>query len=258
LIIDYLCLYLNVNLKNNGVLNFKPILLLSKNGIGKSSFLRKLSNIFNLYNNFINYSSITTPSEISGLTPMWRTGNVGFIAQCINNNNVYNPIIILEELDKANKNHYNGNIFTPLFDLLEKRSASIFYENGLATNINFSYVNFIATANNLSEVNFGILNRFKIFEIEEPKDLDMFNIVNSIYKDYLEEDLFKNLTINEDGIRSISNACVLSNIKNVRAISKMIEDILIDGLNNLIDNNLESFEIDYLSDKYLMENKTLH
>lgn len=257
-VIDYLCLYFNVNLKNNGVLNFKPILLLSKNGIGKSSFLRKLSNIFNLYNNFINYGSITTPSEISGLTPMWRTGNVGFIAQCINNNNVYNPIIILEELDKANKNHYNGNIFTPLFDLLEKRSASIFYENGLATNINFSYVNFIATANNLSEVNFGILNRFKIFEIEEPKDLDMFNIVNSIYKDYLEEDLFKNLTINEDGIRAISNACVLSNIKNVRAISKMIEDILIDGLNNLIDNNLESFEIDYLSDKYLMENKTLH
>jgi len=257
-VIDYLCLYLNVNLRNNGILNFKPILLLSKNGIGKSSFLYKLSNIFNLYNNFINYGSITTPSEISGLTPMWRTGNVGFIAQCINNNNVYNPIIILEELDKAAKNHYNGNIFTPLFELLEKRSASIFYENGLATNIDFSYVNLIATANNISEVNFGILNRFKIFEINEPKDIDMFNIVNSIYKDYIEEDIFKNLTINEEGIRSISNACVISKIKNIRSISKMIEDILIDGLNNLIDNNLESFEIDYLSDKYLIENKTVH
>ena len=257
-VIDYLCLYLNVNLRNNGILNFKPILLLSKNGIGKSSFLNKLSNIFNLYNNFINYGSITTPSEISGLTPMWRTGNVGFIAQCINNNNVYNPIIILEELDKASKNHYNGNIFTPLFELLEKRSASIFYENGLATNIDFSYVNLIATANNISEVNFGVLNRFKIFEIDEPKDIDMFNIVNSIYKDYIEEDIFKDLKINEEGIRAISNACVISKIKNIRAISKMIEDILIDGLNNLIDNNLESFEIDYLSDKYLIENKTIH
>lgn len=257
-VIDYLCLYLNVNLRNNGILNFKPILLLSKNGIGKSSFLNKLSNIFNLYNNFINYGSITTPSEISGLTPMWRTGNVGFIAQCINNNNVYNPIIILEELDKASKNHYNGNIFTPLFELLEKRSASIFYENGLSTNIDFSYVNLIATANNISEVNFGVLNRFKIFEIDEPKDIDMFNIVNSIYKDYIEEDIFKDLKINEEGIRAISNACVISKIKNIRAISKMIEDILIDGLNNLIDNNLESFEIDYLSDKYLIENKTIH
>lgn len=257
-VIDYLCLYLNVNLRNNGILNFKPILLLSKNGIGKSSFLNKLSNIFNLYNNFINYGSITTPSEISGLTPMWRTGNVGFVAQCINNNNVYNPIIILEELDKASKNHYNGNIFTPLFELLEKRSASIFYENGLATNIDFSYVNLIATANNISEVNFGVLNRFKIFEIDEPKDIDMFNIVNSIYKDYIEEDIFKDLKINEEGIRAISNACVISKIKNIRSISKMIEDILIDGLNNLIDNNLESFEIDYLSDKYLIENKTVH
>ncbi len=257
-VIDYICLYLNVNLRNNGILNFKPLLLVSKNGIGKSSFLIKLSAIFDLYNNCINYGSITTPAELSGLTPMWRTGNIGFISKCINNNNVYNPIIVLEEIDKATKNDNNGNIFTPLFDLLEKRSASIFYENGLASNIDFSYVNLIATANKLSDVNFGILNRFKIFEINEPRDIDMFNIVNSIYKDYREEDIFKDLTINEEGIRAISNACVISNIKNVRAISKMIEDILIDGLNHLIDNNLENFEIDYLSDKYLMENKTIH
>lgn len=255
-VIDYLILSLKSNLRNSKILKFKPILLVGPNGIGKTSFLMDVSKIFNMSNNFINYGSLTTPTEICGLTSMWRTGQLGFVSKAININNVYNPIIILEEIDKTVKSSHNGNVYAPLYDLLEKRTSEMFFDNYLGVSLNMSHVNFLATANKLSNIDFGISNRFRIFNINHPEDKDIFDIVNSIYNNLIKEDIFDIVRIEKDGLRSIANSCISHKLKNIRAISKMIEDILMEGIENHEGNDV--FIIDYISDAYLNKNSTLH
>lgn len=255
-VIDYLILSLKSNLRNSKILKFKPILLVGPNGIGKTSFLMDVSKIFNMSNNFINYGSITTPTEICGLTSMWRTGQLGFVSKTININNVYNPIIILEEIDKVVKSHHNGNVYAPLYDLLEKRTSEMFFDNYLGVSLNMSYVNFLATANKLSNIDLGISNRFRTFNINYPEDKDIFDIVNSIYNNLIKEDIFDIVRIEEDGLRAIANSCISHKLKNIRALSKMIEDILMEAVENHEGNDI--FIIDYISDAYLNKNSTLH
>lgn len=255
-VIDYILLSVSSNLRKDKLLKFKPILLLGTNGIGKSTFINDLNNIFNLINNSINYGSITTPAEISGLTAMWRTGSVGFITKVINTNNFYNPIVIFEEIDKAVNESHNGNVLSPLYDLFEKRTAEKFYDNYLTQTMDFSNVNYIATANKIKNIDYGIINRFTVFNISPPNNSQIPKVVNSIYNNLIKNDLFDNIIIDEKGINSIINSIIAHKINNIRAISKMIEKILMEA--SLLHKSNDIFIIDYICDEYLTKKETLH
>ena len=255
-VIDYILISVNSNLRGSNILRFRPILLVGSNGIGKTTFINDLNAIFNLSNNTINYGSVTIPSEISGLTSIWRTGTSGFISKVVNLNSVYNPIVIFEEIDKSISGTHNGNVLAPLYDLFEKRTAKIFYDNYLGKTLDFSYVNYIATANNIKNIDYGIINRFTIFNIEKPKSEHMDNIIRSIYKELKKDDLYGNIVIDEEGIKSIINATIFHKINNIRAISKMIEKTLMQA--SLFNKNNDLFIIDYISDDYLNKDNTLH
>lgn len=255
-VIDYFDVSIRANLRKNNELKFKPILLIGDNGIGKSAFIDEINKIFKLSNNIINIGSITTPAEISGSTSLWNSGQPGFISKVITNNNVYNPIVILEELDKVMAGNHNGRIMSPLYDLFEKRSAEKFFENFYAIPLNFSDINFIATANTYENIDKGVLHRFKIFKIERPHEDELFDIVKSVYKNIKDNDLFDIVEINEVGLKAISNSFIHQKIRNVRVIYKFIEDILMEALyHNKTD---KVYVIDYLDDSYITHSNMVH
>jgi len=254
-VIDYLEVSIRANKRKNNKLKFKPILLMGNNGIGKSAFINELNKIFKLFNNTINIGSLTTPAEISGSTSLWKSAQPGFISKVIIQNNTCNPIIVLEEMDKVS-NRYNANILSPLYDLLEKNSASNFFENFFAVPFDFSNINFIGTANKYENIDKGILNRFRIFNISSPKEKDMYPIVKSVYKELKEDDIYDLIEINDNGLRAIANAFTDKNIFNIRALSKFIDDLL---MNAVMDNKEEeNYVIDNLDDSYITHSNTVH
>lgn len=255
-VIDYFDVSIRANFRKNNELKFKPILLIGDNGIGKSAFIDEINKIFKLSNNIINIGSITTPAEISGSTSLWNSGQPGFISKVIINNNVYNPIVILEELDKVMTSNTNGRIMSPLYDLFEKRSAEKFFENFYAIPLDFSDINFIATANTYENIDKGVLHRFKIFKIERPHEDELFDIVKSVYKNIKDNDLFDIVEINEVGLKAISNSFIHQKIRNIRVIHKFIEDILMEALyHNKTD---KVYVIDYLDDSYITHSNMVH
>lgn len=255
-IIDYLEICLKMNIRKDNALRFKPILILGNNGLGKSAFINEINNIFNINANTINIGNLTTPAEISGSTSLWSSGQPGFLSKTVIRNKCYNPIIVLEEVDKVITSHHNGRIMAPLYDLLEHRSASDFYENFFSVSFDFSYVNYIATANTLENIDKGIINRFRVFTVNNPKEEDLLAVVNSIYSQLKKDSLFDLVEIDALGLRAISNAFIHNEIRNVRKISKFIEDLLMEAA--LANDSDEVFVIDYLDDGYTAHSKTIH
>lgn len=253
-VIDYLEVSMRANKRKNNALKFKPILLIGDNGIGKSAFINEVNKIFKIFNNTINIGSLSTHSEISGSTSLWKSAQPGFISKVVIQNNTCNPIVILEELDKVSK--CNSNIFAPLYDLLEKNSASKFFENFFAVPFDFSNINYIGTANKYKNIDKGILNRFRIFNISLPKEKDMYPIVKSVYEELKEDDIYDLIEINDNGLRAIANAFVHRNIFNIRALSKFMNELL---MNAVIDNKEEdNYVIDDLDDSYIAHSNTVH
>lgn len=255
-IIDYLEICLKMNIRKNGVLNFKPILILGKNGIGKSAFIDEINNIFNIYMNAVNIGNMTTPSEIAGSTSLWNTGQPGFVSKTVIRNKCYNPIIVLEEMDKVVTGNANGRIMAPLYDLLEQRSAEDFYENFFSVSFDFSYVNYIATANSLENIDKGIINRFRVFTIKSPREEELPAIIKSIYSQLKKDSIFDLVEINEIGLKSIANAFAHEKILNVRKIYKFMEDLLMDA--SQFNESNDVYIIDYLDDGYISHSTTLH
>lgn len=258
-VISFILINLKSNLHyNKSIYKCKPILLVGTNGIGKSNFIYELSEILGFHSNFINMGSISSTFELSGLDSGWANGHPGFFSSSLIKNNVANPLLILDEIDKTSTSYTNGRPTTPLYDVLEKRSSEKFFENYFSTSFNFNYISFMATCNTIETIERGILNRFEVFNISSPTVDMLDNIVKSVYISLKKDPIFQSVVINKEGIRSLINAFKHNRITNIRKISRSVEKIMMEALSNNIGS--ARIVIDYLDDQYLEPSKdtTIH
>ena len=167
-VIEHISLELTLKFKNNACFNLSPIMILGDFGIGKNSFVNSLNEILSFYGNIINFSSLYTSFEITGLANSYCDSTPGFLSNTILKNNISNPLIIVDEFDKLSCSS-KGGLYAPFYDLLEKQSKSSFYENYFGTYFNFENLSIIALVNDLSTVPKGIKERFIIFTVKNPK-----------------------------------------------------------------------------------------
>lgn len=223
-VIDSLILGLRVRYHKNKPLKIKPILIVGDNGIGKNAFIYRINEIFGFYGNVINMSSVTSPFEICGLDSGWSSGKPGFIFNTILKNNVANPFVFIDEIDKKVTSNHNGDVVGPFYDLLENNSAVQFYENYFQTNIDFSQVNYIALANTTDTIDAGILSRFEIFNVPRPDFKMLGKIVNSIYNSVKKDDFYEDVVLSKQDIAEFSIKLIVNQTVEPRKIRKMIED----------------------------------
>lgn len=223
-VIDSLILGLRVRYHKNKPLKIKPILIVGDNGIGKNAFIYRINEIFGFYGNVINMSSVTSPFEICGLDSGWSSGKPGFIFKTILKNNVANPFVFIDEIDKKVTSTHNGDVVGPFYDLLENNSAVQFYENYFQTNIDFSQVNYIALANTTDTIDAGILSRFEIFNVPRPDFKMLGKIVNSIYNSVKKDDFYEDVELSKQDIAEFSIKLIVNQTVEPRKIRKMIED----------------------------------
>ncbi len=104
---------------------------------------------------------------LSGSTPIWAEGKPGRIVELMAKTKVANPLIMIDEIDKASgDSRYSP--FGPLYQLLEEETAKIFMDEGLEVATDCQFINWAATANDLDFIPEPILSRFAIFHVESP------------------------------------------------------------------------------------------
>jgi ATP-dependent Lon protease len=163
-----------------------PILLIGEPGIGKTRFLRELAELLRVDFFQADLASVSAGFVLSGSSTSWAEGKPGLVSDSRRNSNVANPIILLDEIDKASGDARYDPLGC-LYPLLEKNTAEIFKDEALQVSMNCSFINWFASANFIEQIPEPIKSRFNIFQIKKPTPEQMKLVTQSVFNDLLNE-----------------------------------------------------------------------
>ena len=181
---DVICRINLQKLSTNKMLRIPPMILLGTPGVGKTKFVRELCKAINVEYHYIPCNNATAGFIFSGSDPTWNEARPGSIVMSLINGKTINPVLMLDEVDKM-KGSSNYDPSTSLTQLLETETANEFQDEYLKVPVDCSYIQWIATANDLSSMPEHIKTRFKVFDIPEPTLEQMPLIAQSVYSDLL-------------------------------------------------------------------------
>lgn len=80
-----------------------------------------------------------------------------------------NPMLLLDELDKAGGSERHGHVHHALLSMLEPASAGSWYDQCLLAPCDLSQVSWIACANNLDPIPAALRSRFRVVTMPPPE-----------------------------------------------------------------------------------------
>jgi len=149
-------------------LKFAPTLLVGPPGCGKTYIATKIAEALGIWHGDISLAQATESFVLSGCPKGYSSATPGDIARRMAKSDCINPLLILDELDKASFYPSDRPALTgPLLQILEADTAAKFEDACLKCELDVSHVSWLATANDISHVPAPILSRFHILHIQE-------------------------------------------------------------------------------------------
>jgi ATP-dependent Lon protease len=191
-VVDYWSLQALISRRLGTSFQFSPVLLGGSPGLGKTYFAFEAAKVMGLEYAEVNMATVTASFVLSGGSLQWSEGSIGFIAKSLADSKIGNPVMMLDEIDKATGG-YKYDALGPFYPLLEKHSAKRFKDEALDLELDTSYVNWILTANNVQNIPAPIVSRAKVFHIELPTREQMPLVIKNIYAGIRNAEAYGNL-----------------------------------------------------------------
>jgi ATP-dependent Lon protease len=167
---------------SNDSIELPPMLLLGEPGIGKTHFARQLSQLLGTGFGFVPMSSLTAGWVLSGASSQWKNAKPGKVFDTFLNGEYANPVIVVDELDKASGDGQYDPLGA-LYELLEIDTATRFVDEFVELPIDASGAVWLATANDASRIPEPLLNRVTVYEIEPPDAAGSRRIAGNLYRE---------------------------------------------------------------------------
>ncbi|MEI2678550.1 MAG: AAA family ATPase [Burkholderiaceae bacterium] len=161
------------------VFRLPPLLLAGPPGLGKTAYTTRLAQALGLPYQQIDMSSVHAAFTLTGLDIGYASGGPGLVWDALQHECI-SAIMLLDELDKASGESKDGRL-TFLYSLLEGHSARRYKDAALGLSVDASYLNWIATCNELDRIPAPLRSRFEILHIERPTPAQRVAIVHSIH-----------------------------------------------------------------------------
>ncbi|MBX9872507.1 MAG: AAA family ATPase [Burkholderiaceae bacterium] len=144
-----------------------PILLGGDPGIGKTRFSVELAKALGTVIRRLPFDNGQSGTSLLGSDKNWANTTYGVVFELVVLGEFANPVILLDEIDKASKRR-EGDALAALHTLLEPVTSQTVRDISVDFDFNASRVVWIATANDLTRVPQSLRSRFHEFWIEQP------------------------------------------------------------------------------------------
>lgn len=135
--------------------HLKPLLIVSNPGVGKSFFCRRLGDVLGL-GAFRTDASRSDGSVFGGTDKRWHSAEPCHPLLAIARARRANPMVLIDEIEKAGTRADHGRFWDCLLGFLELETAARYPDPALQTNLDLSQVSYVATANSIDPLCFGM------------------------------------------------------------------------------------------------------
>ena len=153
-------------------IRLRPLLLVGDPGGGKSRFVRRLGEVLGL-TVWRTDASQADGSVFSGTERRWHSAEPCHPLLAIARAKAANPLVLLDEIEKAATRTDYGRLWDCLLAFLEPETAARYPDPALQIPLDLSYVSYMATANALDPLPAPIRDRFRIVRFPKPTVADL-------------------------------------------------------------------------------------
>ena len=168
-------------------LKLPPMLLLGEAGVGKTEFTHQLARLFGSPVKRMPFDNDEVPSSLLGSAKHWSNSTAGAVFEALVKGTHANPILLLDEIDKAHRNSYRGDPLASLHSLLETSTNNAVRDISADFDMDASHIIWVATANHRDQVPDTILSRLTEFTIQRPTGQHAIQLAQVVAECILEE-----------------------------------------------------------------------
>ena len=167
--------------------HFRPLILVGPPGSGKTRFARRLSTLLGTGFSEVSAAGSSDNRLLAGTARGWSTASPSYVLHVMRAANSANPVILVDELDKAASGSHNGDIKATLLSMLEPLSAKTWPDECLMAQADISQVNWIVAANDVTSLKGPLLTRLRVVPAPAPGSGHFEPVMASIARDLSEE-----------------------------------------------------------------------
>ena len=195
-------------------------------GVGKTSLGKSIAEALGRKYIRMSLGGLHDESEVRGHRKTYIGAMPGRIIQNIKKAEISNPVFVLDEIDKLGRSNH-GDPSSALLEVLDPEQNKSFYDNYIETEYDLSRVMFIATANNLGNIQAPLRDRMELIEvngytIEEKIEIAKRHLLPKQIKEH--GITAKNITIDKKTLEKLVEE--YTNESGVRGLDKMVAKLV--------------------------------